>query len=253
MMTALEVYERFARYYDQYVGGFSQDIPLYLNLCSGASKVLEVGCGSGRVLGPLLAVGHSVTGVDISQAMLFLARRRLADYIASGKLTLLEHDFRTATFREQFAVAIVTFYTFNYLLNDIEAGRFLSNIRESLQSGGQIALDLFFPKTFTDPSKDNVWEEARITNDGKVVLLTQKRKTAGRIEERVQRFSSADGEEQIVTTRRFYSKADVHQLLERSGFSDIAFTDGYDCSSFRALHAVQPAASSFVVKAARLS
>lgn len=40
--------------------------------------VLEIGCGTGRFLGPLSVHFHTVTGVDVSEAMLATARRRLA-------------------------------------------------------------------------------------------------------------------------------------------------------------------------------
>ena len=42
------------------------------------TSVLEIGCGTGRFLGPLAAHFGSVTGVDVSDAMLATARRRLA-------------------------------------------------------------------------------------------------------------------------------------------------------------------------------
>lgn len=42
---------------------------------AGAS-ILELGCGTGRVTAALLALGHAVTGVDASAAMLAIARER---------------------------------------------------------------------------------------------------------------------------------------------------------------------------------
>lgn len=42
----------------------------------GCRRVLEPGCGSGRMFGPLAAVGLEVTGIDNSPAMVELARRR---------------------------------------------------------------------------------------------------------------------------------------------------------------------------------
>ena len=40
-----------------------------------ASRILDVGCGYGRIAVPLAAVGHRVTGVDIAPALMTEARR----------------------------------------------------------------------------------------------------------------------------------------------------------------------------------
>jgi SAM-dependent methyltransferase len=44
-------------------------------------KVLEPGCGSGRMLDALAGHGLEVTGIDVSEPMLELARRRLDDRV----------------------------------------------------------------------------------------------------------------------------------------------------------------------------
>src|SRR5688500_3818712 len=56
-MSSQETYQRFARYYDLYVGDFNADLPLYRSLCTPAHHVLEIGCGTGRVLRAVLAEG----------------------------------------------------------------------------------------------------------------------------------------------------------------------------------------------------
>src|SRR5919106_1509803 len=58
--------------------GFSDDIELYLRLAEVVGDpILELGCGTGRVLAPLAAAGHRVTGIDRSRAMLERARATL--------------------------------------------------------------------------------------------------------------------------------------------------------------------------------
>src|SRR4051812_43239151 len=58
---------------------FEGDLPLYLELAQQeGGKVLELACGSGRVLVPLVRAGNSVTGIDLSSHMLEIARRKLA-------------------------------------------------------------------------------------------------------------------------------------------------------------------------------
>ena len=56
-MSSQETYKRFAQYYDVYVGDFNADLPLYRSLCVPDHNVLEIGCGTGRVLYTLLEEG----------------------------------------------------------------------------------------------------------------------------------------------------------------------------------------------------
>ena len=70
-------------YADLYDIAFSWDVSneaawLEQRLGSGCRSVLEPGCGSGRMLEALARRGLEVTGIDISLAMIDIARRRLA-------------------------------------------------------------------------------------------------------------------------------------------------------------------------------
>src|SRR5436309_7814160 len=65
-----------ARLYDAFP--FDADVPLYLELAAvQAGTILEVACGTGRVLLPLARAGHRITGLDASPHMLALAREKL--------------------------------------------------------------------------------------------------------------------------------------------------------------------------------
>src|SRR5215218_11321513 len=61
--------------YDLEHAGFSDDVDLYLRLAEVVGDpILELGCGTGRVLAPLAAAGHRIIGVDRSRPMLDQAR-----------------------------------------------------------------------------------------------------------------------------------------------------------------------------------
>src|SRR5207302_10604119 len=66
-----------ARLYDAFP--FEADLPLYLELAAAeGGRVLELACGTGRVLVPLAEAGNRVVGLDASPHMLALAREKLA-------------------------------------------------------------------------------------------------------------------------------------------------------------------------------
>ncbi len=68
-------YAEIGALYDLEHATFDDDLDLYLNLALvTGDPVLELGCGSGRLLVPLAATGLRVTGLDRSQPMLDRAR-----------------------------------------------------------------------------------------------------------------------------------------------------------------------------------
>src|SRR5947209_7030918 len=99
---------------------FDADIPLYLRLAAQAGgNVLELACGTGRVLLPLAQAGYHVTGVDASPAMLDLARQKLAQAgpEIAGRVRLVNGDLRNVELSERFNLAIVAVKSFAYLLD----------------------------------------------------------------------------------------------------------------------------------------
>ncbi|MEZ4265484.1 MAG: class I SAM-dependent methyltransferase [Myxococcota bacterium] len=59
-----------ARVYDLLHRGTPGDIAFYRHVCAGAASVLELGCGSGRVLVELARAGLTMTGLDHDPAKL---------------------------------------------------------------------------------------------------------------------------------------------------------------------------------------
>src|SRR5215210_4150658 len=81
--------------------GFSEDVDLYLRLAEVVGDpILELGCGTGRVLGALAAAGNWVIGVDRSRPMLDRARSGLQVQAQSGtdsrRVTLVEGNMTEA-------------------------------------------------------------------------------------------------------------------------------------------------------------
>ncbi len=69
------MYDQIARFYDLTHAELTADLPFVLQLASEAGgPILELGCGSGRLLLPLARAGHSVIGLDLSGAMLAMQR-----------------------------------------------------------------------------------------------------------------------------------------------------------------------------------
>jgi ubiquinone/menaquinone biosynthesis C-methylase UbiE len=222
-----ETYKKFAEYYDLYVGDFKDDLNVYSSFCEKDDKILEVGCGTGRVLKHLLNKGlTNITGVDTSEEMLTVAQKKLNKYLEGNILTLKKHDFTKIPLQKGFDKAFITFYTFNYIIN--KPDKFLRNIYLSMANNSLIIIDLFYPRLFSDPESDNIWKESEFkTGANKVITIRDKRVFDGEFEERVQVFVEGDRTTTIETCRKYYSREEVKKLLHDANFRKIKFIHGY--------------------------
>ncbi|MFN2138380.1 MAG: class I SAM-dependent methyltransferase [Candidatus Promineifilaceae bacterium] len=91
------IYESAARYYDKLHTRLTEDIP-YITEFAGSTEgaLLELGCGSGRLLLPLAAAGSHITGVDNSAQMLALLEHKLEAGPAAlrERVTIVKADIR---------------------------------------------------------------------------------------------------------------------------------------------------------------
>ena len=125
-------YERVAREFGGEAGG----------------PVLELASGTGRIALPLAKAGLHVTGVDRSEAMLTIARRKLAALPASvqERLNFVNQDMSALNFRRRFGFVFVPFRSFQALLTIDLQKKSLDAIRRHLESTGRVALHLFDPR-----------------------------------------------------------------------------------------------------------
>ena len=73
------MYDQIARYYDLLHGDLTEDIEFVIRLAEkSGGPVLELGCGTGRLLLPLVRIGQKTTGLDNSEEMLAVAKAKVA-------------------------------------------------------------------------------------------------------------------------------------------------------------------------------
>lgn len=139
-------YNALARYYDLENAAFTEDLDFWLGLAEEhGGPILELGCGTGRVLLNLARRGFAVTGVDNSEAMLERLRAKLA--AASGRHLAAPPVIARAALEDfdlgqTFALALLPYNTFMHLLTTEAQLDVLARIRRHLRPGGVLALDL---------------------------------------------------------------------------------------------------------------
>lgn len=140
-------YDSLAPVYDDKYGGYDADVAFYRDLALAAGgSVLELGCGTGRVLLPISEAGVTVTGIDRSAAMLGVARQKLEQCPpeVQGRTALVEADMRDFDLGgERFALVYIPFRSFLHLLTVDDQLAALATIGRHLAAGGRLVIDLF--------------------------------------------------------------------------------------------------------------
>jgi len=229
MVNPLETYRTYSKYYDNYIGSFSKDLEFYKSLINKNDSIIELGCGTGRVLKYFIEMDYTITGVDISNEMLEICKAKLFHFISANKLYVYNHDFSSAPFNELFDIAIVTFYTFNYVSSPLI---FLQNVFTSLNDGALIIIDLYYPHVFLNLEIENKWIISEIKGNKKTIILKDKRCFENHIEHRIQIFSINGIEELINSSRVYYNPYEIKSLLKKVGFKNIQYTLNYRYDSF---------------------
>ena len=110
-------------------------------------NVLELGCGTGRMTFPLANLGHEITGLDNSEAMLARARVKLANQPpdVKGRVMLCKGDMADFSLDNKFGQIIIPFRGFQHILTPERQASCLASVREHLADGGLFIVDLFNP------------------------------------------------------------------------------------------------------------
>ncbi len=230
----MDFYERIAAFYDAIVPYQQrEDVAFFVEMArDSGGPVLEVGCGTGRVLIPTAQAGASITGLDASPAMLKVCRESLArepDDVRK-RVTLVQGDMRDFQLDARFALITLPFRPFQHLLEVREQVACLTCLHLHLEKGGRIVLDLFNPmlERLTNenyPTEFQVEPAATLADGSEMVRSTR---TLSRILARQcmnvefqYDFTYADGrKEQYVepASLRYFFRYEVEHLLARCGF-----------------------------------
>jgi SAM-dependent methyltransferase len=107
--------------------------------------VLELGCGTGRVLLPLARAGHTVVGLDGSPQMLARCKAKLRDEpkAVRDRVTIHEGDVRSFDLGATFALVIAPFRVVQQISTIEDQLRFLEAVARHLTPGGRLIFDVF--------------------------------------------------------------------------------------------------------------
>jgi SAM-dependent methyltransferase len=163
-----EIYS-LAKHYDR-INDFDFDIPFYQKHAAG-KKVLELGCGTGRVCIPLAKAGTDITGIDVSDEMLEEAKLKAKNEKLA--IDFQKEDIIHFQLEEKFDLILCIHNSFSHV-NGLENLRlFFDSVKRNLTNDGTFILQVFNPdfyfftrdpeekyplKTYQDPYSDEMVE-----------------------------------------------------------------------------------------------
>jgi SAM-dependent methyltransferase len=240
-------FDKLARYYDWEHADYDIDVPLYVDFARRTGgPILELACGSGRLMAPLLELGENVVGIDSSAPMLERARQYLnkgGGSAMSRRASLQQADVRNLRLKRRFQLAIYGLDSFGLLSGIDDQLAALRSIREHLEPGGLLILDVsngngrgaeptdelvlqydgFDPETGLPLSK---WT-ARSTDHGEQV-------------DHYTYFYDQLGEDGLVLRSvvrldlRYFGRFELELLLQQAGLEPEMFYGSYDLAPYAA-------------------
>lgn len=195
---------------------------------SKGAKILDAGCGPGRISVELALRGLEVTGVDLIQSELDAAAETAAD--ENVDLELIRADLRTFKSEKKFDCAVNLYTSFGYCDTIEEDAQILKSIFDSLRSGGYFILENLSRETAIMNFTEGEWFERA----GKTVLtqfevvgaweglrsrwILIDNKTGGRIDHEF--------------VQRLYSAVELKRILLGIGFKSVEIYGNYDFSPY---------------------
>ncbi len=118
-------------------------VGFYLSCVPAAgTRVLDVGCGSGRMAIPLARASCEVHAVDRSTRVLRYLRRKLAKLDVRRRITVSTLDIRERPYRTELDAAIAADDFLTHFTGGDDVRAVLSHVRRSLRAGGRFFTDL---------------------------------------------------------------------------------------------------------------
>jgi SAM-dependent methyltransferase len=248
MRTDLDEYAATADLYD-FVHPYRQrpDIAFFVEAATDAGgPVLELGCGTGRVLIPTARAGITITGLDASPHMLAVCRNRLGAEPESvtSRVTIVQADMRSFEIAQTFNLVTIPFRPFQHLLTTDDQLACLACIRRHLAPGGHLVFDLFNPwleALVNGPFGEEFGAEPEFTMaDGRRVIRCVRNAPPDRFQqighhELIYEVTSPDGRQERLIHAfrlRYFFRFEIEHLLARSGFVVEQIYSGFDKSPY---------------------
>lgn len=208
------LYSKLADYYDYIVQAHTNtkkevDFLDKLFREKKVSKILDIACGTGRHCIGLAKLGYDVSGVDISEEMIRVAKKKSEE--RGVTVSFFTDDVRNLSFNGDFDAVICMWATFYYLPQPLT----IEKVSKALKMGGVFVLDC---KDWEEIDKSpNEYPEREIKAENVILKQTMSQMFEGN--KRIRRFKYRIGkdtffDDDVCIT---YSLEEIKRMLEKHG------------------------------------
>ncbi len=246
--------QREADIYDLEYQWKTDDVDFWVGLANehagSAGTVMELGCGTGRVLMPVAENGMNIVGVDESPWMIAKAKEkydRLTGEV-QAHIGLLEGDMRNLHLEQKFNLIYIPFNTFQILKTVEDQLAVFNTVRQYLAPGGVFAFEIFVPDLrLLVPERERKW--AMETDETLADLGVRVQKDTIRLVDpirqhllvtyRVKEFRDNILEREWLSDLElcYIFPRELEHLVARAGFEFVHYWGDYDRTDFWKMHA----------------
>ncbi len=226
----MEAYTSFAQVYDMFMDNVPyEDWATYIykqfhkhGITDG--KILDLGCGTGKITSFLSKKGYDMVGVDSSIEMLEVAAFR-----NDTDIMYLHQDIVEMDLYSDFNAAYSTCNCLNYVLEDTDLYDVFQRVYDKLEDGGLFIFDLNTEYKYREILQDNTFAENR--EDGSFIwdnyFDTENNINEYQLALFIKQNDNIYKKYEEVHYQRAYSLVLIQKMLETNGFTVLEINDEY--------------------------
>ncbi len=231
-----DIYALRAQTIDYFFPERENEIEFWMDLIQNYGKdVLHLMCGTAEISLGLAKRGCSVTGLDLTEDMLYVAEDKVEEEDDDLSLELLNEDARYFNMNKKFDFAFVSTGDFHHFRDRDDIDSFLAKAYAHLKPAGALALELFpvpeedfhrdeekFDPLRAPPEGMDMWKNNQTSyhSDNSILEIKEKLFVDQRDEGEVK-----TGEYEIQL--RLFTKEEIEEIMREAGFENVRFLDNH--------------------------
>jgi ubiquinone/menaquinone biosynthesis C-methylase UbiE len=128
-------------------------------------KILDLCCGTGQLALLFLESGYYVTGIDLSEDMLYYAKENNKKYVKKSKVEFIRGNAANFSLNEKYGLVISTYDSLNHLENEKKLKSCFNSVYNVLAKEGYFVFDL---NTLAGIKKN--WRKTSFIDDEEMII-----------------------------------------------------------------------------------